>query len=69
MCQVRLHVVLVFYIFVIDNLIYDQSKYTRHFFTYLFCIGPLTVIYNLYNSTTSRGVHLYPLFIYIYVNR
>ena len=36
----------------------------------LYCPGPLTVIYNMYKSMTSRGVHLYLLFvlysIYIY---
>ena len=30
----------------------------------LYCSGPLTVMYNMYKSTTSCGVHLYPLFVF-----
>ena len=29
----------------------------------LYYPGPLTVIYNMYKSMTSCGVHLYPLFV------
>ena len=38
----------------------------------LYCPGPLTVIYNMYKSMTSSGVHLnnnniYYIYIYIYI--
>ena len=56
----------------IKNFINDKSKHKKTILLIvLYCPGPLAVIYNMYTSMTSRGVHLYPLFvlysIYIYI--
>ena len=51
---------------------FAESSYYTHmtalyivYICVLYCQGPLTVIYNMYKSMTSRGVHLYPLLLYV----
>ena len=62
--RVRIQVVIVLLLF-INNLINDKSKHNKEqmLLFVLYCPRPFTVMYNMYKSMTSRGVHLYPIFV------
>ena len=61
--RVRLQTVLVFLLCLSRTYKRDIKTQDKNVTIFIVLSWALTVIYNMYNSMTSLGVHLYPLFV------